>query len=91
MRIFRTRSRQMLAVSARNQVDARSLEVARIIPRRHNTLLLLLNTPWSVTDVSPRGNSQYTSVYFNFLAELPYSLFELPNARRDTASTIQTQ
>jgi hypothetical protein len=81
MRIYRVRSPEVPATGARNQIDASLLRVARIIPRRHNTLLLILNTPWSVTDVSPRGLSPHPSVYFNFVTELPYSLFEVPDAR----------
>lgn len=61
----------------RHQTETKYLTTARIIPRRRNTFLFWLNTPRSITQVTPRGTSPFPSVYFNILAQVPQNLFEL--------------
>ena len=80
-RIYRVRPGHRPLFGARGQIDIRSIEVVRTIPRRRNTFVLWLNTPRSITDLSPRGPSPVPSVYLNFLIQLPYPLFKLPKAR----------
>jgi hypothetical protein len=63
---------------ARNQTDPRSVVPVRTIRRRRNTLVGWMNTARSVTEVTPRATSPYSSVYFQVLAEFPYDLFRLP-------------
>lgn len=72
-----------LQCTARNQFDPSTLRVVKRIPYRSNTLLLMLNTPGSITTHAARASSQVPMQYFHLLAELPDRLFELP---RETSS-----
>ena len=80
-RIYRVRPGHTALFGARGQIDIRSIEVVRTIPRRKNILVLWLNTPRSIVEVSQRGPSPVTSVYLNCLVELPYPLFKFPKSR----------
>jgi hypothetical protein len=87
-RIYRVRSSYAPPVGARSQIDESHLDVARVIPRRKNTLVLVFNTQWSVTDLSPRGLSRHASKYFNFVTELSASLFEIPDKQPKQGSSL---
>ena len=87
-RIYRVRPGHTPLFGARGQIDIRSIEVARTIPRQRNTFVLWLNTPRSITEVSPRGSSPLPSVYFNCLVETPRPLFKLPKAGRSFVQIV---
>jgi hypothetical protein len=63
---------------ARMQIQPNTVSPAKIIPRRRNTLVLWLNTPRSITELTPRATTPFPSIYFNILAEYPRNLFRLP-------------
>lgn len=71
---------------ARDQIDLKYLTPARIIPRRRNVFVCWLNTPRSITQMTPRGRSEFPSVYLNILAEAPEKLFQLPRADTPSAT-----
>ncbi len=53
----------------------RAIEEARRVRYQPNTAVFLLNTPWSVHDVSPRAPSPLPRRFVNFVLELPRPLF----------------
>ena len=43
-----------------------------------NTLIAFVNTPYAVHGVSPRSAAPVTRRYINFIAEVPFKLFNTP-------------
>jgi hypothetical protein len=59
-----------LSPGHRNQVDPKDIYAARTIPRQRNTFVGYLNTPRSVTEMTPRSTSPFPSVYLNIVVGL---------------------
>lgn len=49
----------------------------RTIPYAPNTFIAFVNTPYAVHGVSPRSATPVARRYINFIAEVPFNLFEL--------------
>jgi hypothetical protein len=71
-------------LGVRMQVDRALVKPAKVIPRKRNTLVFWMNTPRSVTEITPRAPSSHPSVYFNILAEFPRTLFQVPDVSPGT-------
>lgn len=66
----RIRPGATLSLGNRNQVDPKDVCPARTIPRRRNIFVGYLNTPRSVTEMTPRSTSPFPAVYLNILVGL---------------------
>lgn len=80
LEIYRVKNGSAVSFHERNQTGRDDLELAHRVPYRRNTLVLLLNTPRSITTHAPRGPSKVPVRYFHILAELPRPLFVLSRA-----------
>lgn len=58
------------ALGKRNQVDANDLVPVRRLPRKRNTYVGFLNTPRTVTEMTPRSTCTKPAVYLNILVAL---------------------
>jgi hypothetical protein len=76
--LHRVRGGKAPPLGKRMQVDRALVTPAKVIPRKRNTLVFWMNTPRSVTELTPRATSSHPSVYFNILAEFPRKLFRVP-------------
>jgi hypothetical protein len=80
--LYRTPAGQSVTFTDRNQVATGDVQLIRRIPYRRNTLVLLLNTPHTVTTHAARGASPFPAQYFHFLAQVPVPLFKLPRKEK---------
>jgi hypothetical protein len=62
----------------RNQIDPKDLIPVRTYPRKRNVFVGFLNTPRSVTQMTPRSSSAKPSVYLNILVGLSPRMWQ-PN------------
>ena len=56
-------------IATLEEIDARFVEKADVIPYSGNTLVMWLNTPYSLHGVSPRAVTPHVRRYVNFLGE----------------------
>jgi hypothetical protein len=59
------------------------------IPYRTNTLVLFLNTPWSLHGVTPRQATRHPRYFINFLGEMTEPLFKV-RIRQESAAERRT-
>jgi len=59
-------------------IDPRYVEKAASVPYEKNTLIVFLNSPFSLHGVSPRDVTTHTRRYADVLCDLPIRLFEAP-------------
>jgi hypothetical protein len=77
LEIYQVKEGSAVQFYERNQTALEHLEVAHRVPYRRNTLVLMLNTPRSITTHAVRGPSQVPVRYFHILAELPRPMFAM--------------
>ena len=57
--------------------DPALLNLEKLIPCRHNTLIVFLNTPQSIQGLTARSAGTLPLMMYHFLAEMPETLFEI--------------
>jgi hypothetical protein len=73
-----------LTCGPRNTLDPARLEIVRTVPYQAGTLVLMLNTPHSITAHAPRCSAVQPMQYFHLLAELHEPLFPMPSTGQAT-------
>jgi hypothetical protein len=82
--LYARRDTLPLTCGPRNTLDPARLEIVRTVPYQAGTLVLMLNTPHSITAHAPRCSAVQPMQYFHLLAELHEPLFPMPSTGQAT-------
>jgi hypothetical protein len=67
-----------IALNPRQTADPEAVEAVKAVPYRHNTLVLLMNTPRSFQTMSPRSESEVPLMALHGSCYVRERLFEMP-------------
>jgi len=58
-------------------VNRKKCEIVKEIPYKGNTLIIFINTPYSIHGVTPRSITKHNRIFMNLVGSLPFNLYDI--------------